>query len=102
MVDHDRHVGKLLDLLDTPDRRGHDRDVLDRQRPPHEHVAGRGDDTVPQREEHELGGRVPRPSMVVRWPGKIPAGAVSNEINQPHDFGCPRSSPRATRTSSRS
>ena len=44
------------------DRRGHDRHVLDRQRPAHEHVAGRGDDAVPQREEHELGGRVPCPA----------------------------------------
>ena len=44
------------------DRREHDRHVLDRQRPAHEHVAGRGDDAVPQREEHELGGRVPYPA----------------------------------------
>ena len=40
--------------------RGHDRRLLDRQRAAHEHLAGRRDDAVPQREEHELGGRVPR------------------------------------------
>ena len=43
------------------DRRRHDRHVRHRQRAAHEHVARRGDDPVPEREEHELGGRVPRP-----------------------------------------
>ena len=42
------------------DRRQHDRRLLDRQRPAHEHVAGRRHDAVPQREELQLGGRVPR------------------------------------------
>ena len=38
----------------------HLRHVFDRQRPAHEHVAGRRHDAVPQREEHQLGGRLPR------------------------------------------
>ncbi len=61
MIDHDKNVGQLLDLLDQlgiADE--HDRHVLDRQRAAHEHLAGRRDDAVPQREEHELGRRVPR------------------------------------------
>ena len=41
-------------------RRQHDRDLHDRQRPAHEHLAGRRDDAVPQREEHQLGRRLPR------------------------------------------
>ena len=41
-------------------RRQHLRHVLDRQRPAHELVAGRRHDAVPQREEHELGRRLPR------------------------------------------
>ena len=41
-------------------RRQHDRDVLDRQRSAHELVARRRHDAVPQREELELGGRLPR------------------------------------------
>jgi arylsulfatase A-like enzyme len=60
-------------------RRGHHRHVLDRQRPAHEHLARRRHDPLPQREELQLGRRVPR-AGVVRWPGKIPAGVVSNEI----------------------
>ena len=43
-------------------RRGHDRRLQHRQRPAHEHVARRRHDPVPQREEHELGRRVPRPA----------------------------------------
>jgi arylsulfatase A-like enzyme len=43
--------------------------------------------------------RVPE---LVRWPGRIPAGVVSNEIIQHHDW-LPTSWPRpATPTSSRS
>ena len=37
----------------------HLRHVLDRQRPAHEQLAGRGHDAVPQREELELGRRLP-------------------------------------------
>ena len=48
-------------------------------------MARRRDDAVPQREEHELGGRLPVP-LLVRWPGRIPAGVVSNEIVQHHDW----------------
>ena len=41
-------------------RRQHLRHVLDRQRPAHELVARRRHDAVPQREEHQLGRRLPR------------------------------------------
>ena len=41
-------------------RRQHDRRLLDRQRPAHEHLAGRRDDAVPLGEEHQLGRRLPR------------------------------------------
>ena len=43
-------------------RRRHHRDVQHRQRAAHEHLARRGDDAVSQREELQLGGRVPGPS----------------------------------------
>ena len=61
MVEHDGHVGKLLKTLDDlGHRRRHHRPLHDRQRPAHEHLAGRRDDAVPQREEHQLGRRLPR------------------------------------------
>ena len=61
MIDHDKNVGTVLDALD---RLGladeHVRHVQHRQRPAHELLAGRGHDPVPQREELELGRRLPR------------------------------------------
>ena len=86
MIEHDGHVGKMLKALDDAgDRRQHDRPLHDRQRPAHELLAGRRDDAVPQREEHQLGGRVPR-AVLIRWPGKIKPGTVSNEIVSGHDW----------------
>ena len=41
------------------DRGEHDRRLQHRQRTPHELLAGRRDDAVPQREELQLGGRLP-------------------------------------------
>ena len=62
MIDHDKHVGLLLDTLDElGHRREHDRHLQHRQRAAHEHLAGRRHDAVPEREEHELGRCVPRP-----------------------------------------
>jgi hypothetical protein len=52
MVDHDKHVGALLD---------YDRVLFHRQWPAHEHVAGRRHDAVPQRKEYLLGRRLPCP-----------------------------------------
>ncbi len=37
-----------------------------------------GDDAVPQREEHQLGGRLPRAGLDPRWPGRIQPGSISN------------------------
>ena len=60
MIDHDKNVGQVLKVLDDlKHRRQHLRHVLDRQRPAHELVARRRHDAVPQREEHELGRRLP-------------------------------------------
>ena len=61
MVEHDLHVGMILDKLDElGHRRRHHRDVLDRQRAALQLVARRRHHAVPLREEQQLGGRVPR------------------------------------------
>ena len=61
MIDHDRNVGTVLDKLDELGIADEDdRDLRHRQRAPHEHLARRGHDALPKREELELGGRVPR------------------------------------------
>ena len=60
MIDHDKNVGEMLDFLDelgiADDTFVH---VLDRQRPAPQLLAGRRHDAVPQREEHQLGRRLP-------------------------------------------
>ena len=66
-------------------RRRHDRHLLDRQRAAHELVARRRHDAVPQREEHQLGGRLPR-AGVIRWPGQIAAGHGLNGIVSHNDW----------------
>ena len=74
MCDHDELVGSVLDFLDEQRAgRQHDRHVLHRQRPAHEHLARCGDDPVPQREELQLGGRLP--------------GAGHGALARPHHAG---------------
>ena len=64
MVAHDELIGKMLDRVDElGHRREHHRDVLDRQRRPLQHLAGRGHHAVPEREEHQLGRGLARPGL---------------------------------------
>ena len=62
MIDHDRNVGQLLDLVDEL---GIAEDTIviysHRQRPARQQLARRRDHPVPQREGHQLGRRVPDP-----------------------------------------
>ncbi len=49
MMDHDKNVGTVLKTLDGFGNRGqYARDVLDRQRATHEHLARCRDDAIPQ------------------------------------------------------
>ena len=87
MIDHDKNVGQMLDLLDElGHRRRHDRHVHHRQRAAHEHLARRRDDAVPQREEHQLGRRVPRARAWCAGRARSQPGTVSNEIVSHHDW----------------
>jgi arylsulfatase len=86
MVDHDKHVGRLLDLLDELGIAEDTIVVYSTDNGPHMNTwpdAG----TTPFRSEKntnwEGAFRVPQ---MIRWPGNIPAGVVSNEIVQHHDW----------------
>ena len=86
MIDHDKHVGQLLDLLDELGIADDTIVVYSTDNGPHENTwpdAG----TTPFRSEKntnwEGAFRIPE---IVRWPGKIAAGAVSNDIIQHHDW----------------
>jgi arylsulfatase len=86
MIDHDGHVGVLLDLLDELGLAQDTIVIYSTDNGPHANSwpdAG----TTPFRSEKnsnwEGAFRVPE---LIRWPGKIAAGAVSNEIIQHHDW----------------
>ena len=86
MIDHDKNVGELLDLLDELGIAGNTFVMYSTDNGPHMNTWPDGAMT-PFRSEKDTNWegafRIP---MLVRWPGKIPAGVVSNEIVQHHDW----------------
>ena len=86
MVDHDKHVGELLDLVDELGIAEDTIVVYSTDNGPHMNSWPDAAMT-PFRSEKDTNWegafRVPE---LVRWPGKIPAGIVSNEIIQHHDW----------------
>jgi arylsulfatase A-like enzyme len=86
MIDHDKQVGELLDLLDELGIAENTFVMYSTDNGPHANTWPDGA-TTPFRSEKntnwEGAFRVP---MVVRWPGKIAAGVVSNEMVQHHDW----------------
>ncbi len=86
MVDHDRLVGSLLDLLDELDIADNTIVMYSTDNGPHEN-AWPDAATTPFRSEKDSNWegafRVP---CVVRWPGKIEPGTVSNEIMSHNDW----------------
>ena len=86
MIDHDKNVGEMLDFLEEL---GIDEDTFvmySTDNGPHRN-SWPDAATTPFRSEKntnwEGAFRIP---MLVRWPGKIAAGAISNEIVQHHDW----------------
>jgi arylsulfatase len=86
MIDHDKNVGELLDLLDELGIADNTFVMYSTDNGPHMNTWPDGAMT-PFRSEKDTNWegafRIP---MLVRWPGKIPAGVVSNEIVQHHDW----------------
>jgi len=86
MIDHDKHVGQLLDLLDSLGIADDTIVIYSTDNGPHMNTwpdAG----MTPFRSEKDTNweGAFRIPEMV-RWPRHIPAGVVSNEIIQHHDW----------------
>ncbi len=86
MIDHDKNVGTVLDILDELGIADDTIVIYSTDNGPHRNTwpdAG----TTPFRSEKntnwEGAFRVPE---MIRWPGKIAAGSVSNEIIQHHDW----------------
>jgi arylsulfatase A-like enzyme len=86
MVDHDQLVGSLLDLLDELGIADDTIVVYSTDNGPHMNSWPDGGMTPFRSEKNtnwEGAFRVPE---MIRWPGRIPAGVVSNEIIQHHDW----------------
>jgi arylsulfatase len=86
MIDHDKNVGELLDLLDELGIADNTLVMYSTDNGPHMNTWPDGAMT-PFRSEKDTNWegafRVP---LLARWPGKIPASVVSNEIVQHHDW----------------
>jgi arylsulfatase len=86
MIDHDKVVGALLDKLDELGLAEDTIVVYSTDNGPHMNTWPDGGMTPFRSEKNtnwEGAFRVPE---MVRWPGRIPAGTVSNEIIQHHDW----------------
>ncbi|KKW64697.1 arylsulfatase [Mycolicibacterium elephantis] len=86
MIDHDKHVGLLLDCLDELGIAEDTIVIYSTDNGPHANTWPDGA-TTPFRSEKNTNweGAFRIPEMI-RWPGKVPAGTVSNEIVQHHDW----------------
>jgi arylsulfatase len=86
MVDHDKHVGQLLDKLDELGIAENTIVIYSTDNGPHMN-SWPDSGMTPFRSEKDTNWegafRIPE---VIRWPGKIPAGEVSNDIVQHHDW----------------
>ena len=83
MIDHDKVVGALLDQLDELGIADNTIVVYSTDNGPHMNTWPDGGMTPFRSEKNtnwEGAFRVPE---MIRWPGKIPAGVVSNEIIRP-------------------
>ena len=86
MIDHDKNVGSVLDLLDEL---GLDEDTIvmySTDNGPHMNTWPDGAMTPFRNEKDTNWEGAFRIPLLIRWPGQIEAGAVSNEIVQHHDW----------------
>jgi len=86
MIDHDRNVGQLLDLLDTLGIADNTIVMYSTDNGPHMNTWPDGAMTPFRSEKNTNWEGAFRIPLVLRWPGKIAAGVVSNEIVQHHDW----------------
>ena len=86
MIDHDKNVGELLDLLDELGLAEDTIVMYSTDNGPHMNTWPDGAMTPFRNEKNSNWEGAFRVPMVVRWPGKIEAGVVSNEIVQHHDW----------------
>jgi arylsulfatase len=86
MIDHDRNVGDVLDYLDELGITNDTFVMYSTDNGPHMNTWPDGGMTPFRSEKNTNWEGAFRVPMLVRWPGRIAAGSVSNEIVQHHDW----------------
>ena len=86
MIDHDKHVGELLDLLDELGIADNTIVMYSTDNGPHMNTWPDGAMTPFRNEKNSNWEGAFRVPLLLRWPGKVAAGSVSNEIVQHHDW----------------
>jgi arylsulfatase len=86
MIDHDKNVGELLDLLDELGIADNTFVMYSTDNGPHMNTWPDGAMTPFRSEKNTNWEGAFRIPMLVRWPGKVAAGSVSNEIIHHHDW----------------
>jgi arylsulfatase len=80
MIDHDRHVGRVLDTLDELGLAEDTIVIYSTDNGPHMNSWPDGAMTPFRSEKNTNWEGAYRVPQVIRWPGRIPAGTVSNEV----------------------
>jgi arylsulfatase len=86
MIDHDKNVGELLDLVDDLGIADNTIVMYSTDNGPHMNTWPDGAMTPFRSEKNTNWEGAFRVPLMLRWPGHVPAGAVSNEIVQHHDW----------------
>jgi arylsulfatase len=86
MIDHDKNVGQMLNLLDELGIAEDTFVMYSTDNGPHMNSWPDGGMTPFRNEKNSNWEGAYRVPCIVRWPGKIPAGVVSNDIVQHHDW----------------
>jgi len=86
MIDHDKNVGEMLDLLDELGIADDTFVLYSTDNGPHMNSWPDGGMTPFRSEKNTNWEGAFRIPLIVRWPGKIAAGSVSNEMVQHHDW----------------
>jgi len=86
MIDHDKNVGQMLSLLDQLGIAQDTLVIYSTDNGPHMNSWPDGAMTPFRSEKNTNWEGAFRVPLVMRWPGKIPAGVVSNDIVAHHDW----------------
>jgi arylsulfatase len=86
MIDHDKNVGQVLELIDELGIAEDTIVMYSTDNGPHMNTWPDGAMTPFRSEKNTNWEGAFRIPLMIRWPGKIPAGVVSNEIIHHHDW----------------